>query len=215
MRGAGGIEFLSGLSRPRTAGAGRWGSGRRGRHQQRQAAKDIEGKIVNAHDGCLHKFGDRYYLYGTAYGKTDGFGKTNRYRCYSSPNLVSWKLEGDLLPSQTEGIYYRPYVVYHAQTRKYVLWYNWYTKPAERQYGVATSDRPQGPFTIQSEKVRVLRPYPGDFSLLVDDDGAAYLIYSSIAQDHAISIERLADDYLGSTQHNSGVLAKDCEARRW
>ena len=88
--------------------------------------RDIEGKIVDAHDGCLHKFGDRYYLYGTAYGKTDGFGKTNRYRCYSSPDLVSWKLEGNLLPHQTAGIYYRPYVIYNAKTRKYVLWYIWY-----------------------------------------------------------------------------------------
>ena len=65
--------------------------------------RDVEGKIIDAHDGCLHKFGDRYYLYGTAYGKTDGFGKTNRYRCYSSPDLVSWKLEGNLLPQQTAG----------------------------------------------------------------------------------------------------------------
>ncbi len=28
---------------------------------------DTDGKIVDAHDGCLHKFGDRYYLYGTAF----------------------------------------------------------------------------------------------------------------------------------------------------
>jgi hypothetical protein len=40
--------------------------------------------VVDAHDGCLHMFGDRYYLYGTAYGTTDGFNKNNRYRCYSS-----------------------------------------------------------------------------------------------------------------------------------
>lgn len=59
--------------------------------------RDTEGNILDAHDGCLQKFGDRYYLYGTAYGKTDGFGKANRYRCYSSPDLMSWKLEGDLL----------------------------------------------------------------------------------------------------------------------
>ena len=54
---------------------------------------------------------------------------------------------------QPEGIYYRPYVIYNARTRKYVLWYNWYKKTWDGQYGVATSDRPQGPFTIQSGKV--------------------------------------------------------------
>jgi len=47
--------------------------------------RDTDGKIVDAHDGCLHKFGDRYYLYGTAYG----FNKNNRYRCYSSVDLVT------------------------------------------------------------------------------------------------------------------------------
>ena len=88
--------------------------------------RDVEGKIVDAHDGCLHKFGDRYYLYGTGYGKTDGYQKTNRYRCYSSADLVTWKLEGNLLQRQPEAVYYRPYVIYNAKTRKYVLWYNWY-----------------------------------------------------------------------------------------
>ena len=85
--------------------------------------RDIDGNILDAHDGCLQKFGGRYYLYGTAYGKTDGFGTANRYRCYSSPDLVTWKLEGDLLKDPPAGVYYRPYVVYNARTtnRKFDL----------------------------------------------------------------------------------------------
>jgi hypothetical protein len=39
----------------------------------RKPRLDTEGKIVDAHDGCLQKFGDRYYLYGTAYGTTTPF----------------------------------------------------------------------------------------------------------------------------------------------
>ena len=39
----------------------------------------------------------------------------------------------------------------------------------------------------------------------MDDDARAYLIYSSIAEDHAISIERLSDDYLSSTKENGGT----------
>ena len=57
--------------------------------------RDADGNVLDAHDGCLCKFGGRHYLFGTAYGKADGFGKTNRYRCYSSPDLVRWTLEGD------------------------------------------------------------------------------------------------------------------------
>ena len=81
-----------------------------------------------------------------------------------------------------------------------MLWYNWYRKIWDGQYGVATSDRPQGPFTIDRDDVPLRRPAPGDLSLLVDDDATAYLIYTSIAQDHAISIEKLSADYLSSTQ---------------
>jgi len=69
--------------------------------------RDTDGKIVDAHDGCLQKFGDRYYLYGTAYGTTDGFNKNNRYRCYSSADLVTWKYEGELLEDPPDGVYYR------------------------------------------------------------------------------------------------------------
>lgn len=177
---------------------------------------DVNGNIVDAHDGCVQKFGDRYYLYGAAYGDTDGFGTTNHYQCYSSPDMVTWRLEGDMLQNAPTGVYYRPYVVYNAKTEKYVAWYNWYSTLWDGQFGVATSDTPNGPFTIQNTNVSVARSQTGDLNLMVDDDGAGYLIYTSALTastgDHAISIERLSDDYLSSTQQNSGVLATGCEA---
>jgi hypothetical protein len=83
--------------------------------------RDIEGTIIDAHDGCLHKFGNTYFFYGTTYGKSDGFGKSNYYRCYSSPDLVTWKLEGDVFQDPPPGVYYRPYVVYNVRRGKYVL----------------------------------------------------------------------------------------------
>ena len=174
--------------------------------------RDVNGNILDAHDGCLHKFADRYFLYGTAYGKTDGFGNSNHYCCYSSADLVAWKPEGELLNKPPKGVYYRPYVVYNAKTRKYVLWYNWYPTLWNGQYGVATSDTPQGPFVLHGANVRVSQPAPGDLGLFVDDDGTGYVIYTSIARDHGIFIERLSDDYLGSTQENSGLLGAGCEA---
>ena len=48
--------------------------------------RDIHGNILDAHDGCLEYFEGQFYLYGTRYGKTNGFGKTNRYVCFSSPD---------------------------------------------------------------------------------------------------------------------------------
>lgn len=178
----------------------------------RKPRLDTEGNIVDAHDGCLQKFGDRYYLYGTAYGTTDGFNKNNRYRCYSSADLATWKLEGELLQSPPDGVYYRPYVVHNKKTGKYVLWYNWYAILWEGQYGVATSDSPQGPFVIQNGNVKVSQAKPGDLNLMVDDDGTAYMIYTTIANKHSISVEKLAPDYLSSTLQNSGFLGEGSEA---
>ena len=173
----------------------------------------IEGDTVDAHDGRVIQFGDRYYWYGTAYGTTSGFTTANHYVCYSSDDLTRWKFEGRLLPDQAEGVYYRPHVIHHAASGKYVLWYNWYPKLWEGQFGVATSDTPTGPFTVVNPDVQMKHSDIGlgDFGLFVDDDQTAYLAYNTI-QDHQVSIERLAPDYLSSTLENGGFLAKHCEA---
>lgn len=176
--------------------------------------RDTQGNVIDAHDGCLRFFAGRYYLYGTAYGKTAGYTINSRYRVYSSSDLEHWTFEGELLKSPPDGVYYRPYVAYNALTRKYVLWYNWYRKLWDGQVGVATSDTPVGPFTIANDDVQLsqAKDRPGDGSLFVDEDNTAYFIYTAIAQDHSIRVERLTPDYLSSTGEVSPVLAKGCEA---
>jgi hypothetical protein len=173
---------------------------------------DATGAVMDAHDGCLKKFGNSFYLYGTAYTKTDGFTTANRYRSYSSTDLMSWQPHGDLLSAAPTGVYYRPYVIYNATTKKYVLWYNWYATLWNGQLGVATSDKPEGPFTIVNDNVKVVNSGPGDENLFVDDDGTAYLIYTSIDKGHGMSIEKLASDYLSSTQMTSGLIGQGVEA---
>jgi hypothetical protein len=183
--------------------------------------RDIAGEIIDAHDGCLQFFNGRYYLYGTAYGKTDGY-TNNSFRVYSSPDLAQWTLEGELLKERSEGIYYRPYVVFNPNTRRYVLWYNWYPKLWEGRVGVATSDTPWGPFTVVNPNLRItgFRPgetnlfgsRPGDGSLFVDEDGTGYYVYTSIGDGHAIRVVRLKPDYLGPIGKTSNVLATDAEA---
>lgn len=176
--------------------------------------RDVAGEIVDAHDGCLQFFAGRYYLYGTAYGHTAGFSINNRFRVYSSADLQQWRWEGELLAATPDGVYYRPYVVFNAQTRKYVLWYNWYPKLWDGQNGVATSDSPVGPFQIVNPNVQLsqAKAHPGDGSLFVDADGTGYFIYTTIGQGHAIRVEQLTPDYLGSAGKTSAVLAKNCEA---
>jgi hypothetical protein len=179
-----------------------------------QPRRDQHGVILDAHDGCLKYFDGRYYLYGTAYGNSAGYSINNRFRVYSSKNLKNWRFDGELLESPPDGVYYRPYVVYNASTRKYDLWYNWYPSLWEGKVGVAMSDTPTGPFKIVNTEVKV-QGYAdriGDGSLFVDDDGTGYFIYSVIGQNHTIRIKRLTRDYLGVTSDTSGALGVGCEA---
>ena len=174
--------------------------------------RDINGEIIDAHDGCMQFFEGRYYLYGTAYGTNDGYGTGNRYRVYSSPDLERWTSAGELLKRVPEGVYYRPYVVFNPYTRKYVLWYNWYPKLWDGQAGVATSDTPIGPFTIVNPNVHLSHPDPGDGSLFVDNDETGYYIYTALNEGGAVRVERLAPDYLAATGETSGILAMNTEA---
>lgn len=176
--------------------------------------RDVTGKIIDAHDGCLQFFDGKFYLYGTAYGTNDGYGTSNRYRVYTSPDLGEWTLVGDLLTNQPVGVYYRPYVVFNASTRKYVLWYNWYPKGWAGQEGIAVSDAPTGPFQIVTTNAleHVAELHPGDGSLFVDDDGKGYYIFTAIAENYSVRIVPLTPDYLGIIPEASPVLAQGAES---
>ena len=184
--------------------------------------RDSAGNILDAHDGCLKLFNGKYYLYGTRYGKADGWGKTNKYGVYSSPNLKDWTDEGVILNDLPEKPYYRPYVVYNGNTHKYVLWYN-----DDGRMGVATADRPEGPFTEQSSDVPLKHRDTGDLGLFVDNDGTGYVTYSyddggdykktfPISKEpiphHQIVVEQLTADYLGSTGRVTQPIAGNSEA---
>jgi hypothetical protein len=117
--------------------------------------RDTEGNIIDAHDGNILKAGSKFYWYGTAYGNTSGFLRSNYFQSYSSTDLTTWKKESPLLADAASGIYYRPHVIYNPATRKYVLWFNWYPKLWDGRYGVAVADNPAGPFRIVDSDVRV------------------------------------------------------------
>ncbi len=175
--------------------------------------RDVNGDIIDAHDGRVVAFGGTFYWYGTAYGNTSGFTRANSFRVYSSGDLVRWRPGGKLLAKAPEGVYYRPHVIYNARTRKYVLWYNWYPVLWKGQIGVAVSDSPAGPFIIHSTNVSLKYSNlgVGDLYLFADEDGTAYVSYNTI-EGHKISVEKLSPDYLSSTLENGGFLAEECEA---
>jgi hypothetical protein len=183
--------------------------------------RDANGDILDAHDGSLEFFDGQFYLYGTRYADSDGLSDSNRYVCYSSKDLVHWEFAGELLKDAPRRIYYRPYVKFNRLTHKYVLWYN-----ADNRFGVATADRPAGPFTIQNPDVSVKYSSQGvgDFGLYVSENGGGYIAYTALnlsqmndggsanLAHHRISVERLAPDYLSSTRENSGFIAGNVES---
>ena len=89
-------------------------------------------------------------------------------------------------------------MIYNDRTGKYVMWMHIddanYTKAS---VGVAVSDSPTGPFTYLYSK----RPHDcesRDMTIFKDDDGKAYLIYSS-EDNSELHIGPLTDDYLDVT----------------
>jgi len=186
---------------------------------------DSAGQIVTAHDGNIVQFapnGD-YHFYGMSYGGCQaqgcgkgacGFQDNHNVTLFTSPDLSqgSWVHQGNVLPvdARPAGIYFRPKVVYNPNTGLYVLWVNWLA--SRRDFGssaylVATSTTPVGPFTVVNDHVQTFYATGGDFDIFVDDDGEAYIIYTSLAIGHKISVEHLASDYLSSTLNNTGPIS--------
>jgi len=120
---------------------------------------DVDGDAIDAHDGEIQRFGNRYYLYGTSYGCGFEWQRPGSpfcgFKAYSSPDLEHWTDEGPLFDATTSywqsrcdsGTLscYRPHVAYNAATERYVLWMNSYD--VADGYHVLTSTSPTGPFT--------------------------------------------------------------------
>ncbi|MBD3346487.1 MAG: family 43 glycosylhydrolase [Chitinivibrionales bacterium] len=189
---------------------------------------DMDGNLIQAHGGGILYHNGIYYWYGeNKNGKTIEAGRA-RYRvdalgvnCYSSRDLITWNCEGtvlkpvpkdpshDLHPSK---VIERPKVVYNDRTGKYVMWMH--VDTADYLYaraGIAVSDSPTGPF----EYIDSMRPNgweSRDLTVFKDDDGSAYLIYSSndngdgtFRSNGTLHISLLTDDYLsqsGTFTHN-------------
>jgi len=173
---------------------------------------DVDGRPIQAHGGgILHDRGT-YYWFGenkdapnTATGKgllarIDAVGIS----CYSSKDLLRWKHEGVVLPAVKDdprhdlhpsGVIERPKVVYNAKTKTYVMWLHVDSADYKKaSAGVAVADRPTGPYRYLGS----VRPDGGesrDMTLFQDDDGKAYLVYSSEGN-ATMHVSLLSDDYL-------------------
>ncbi|PTR35296.1 glycosyl hydrolase family 43 [Luteibacter sp. OK325] len=194
------------------------------------ARVDDEGHPIDAHDGQIQRFGDRYYLYGTRYGCGFRWNDKKAPFCgfvvYSSSDLAHWRAEGPLFDATTpswqkrcDGSTYgcfRPHVVFNARTQRYVLWINSYEVAVG--YHVFTATTPTGPFVeAPLPKLAINRDQPpglnhGDHDVFVDHDGTAYLAYTDWRRKGDIAIEQLDESYLSGTGRYARVGLKATEA---
>ena len=171
---------------------------------------DTDGRPIQAHGGGILNVRDTWYWYGQNMdGPTTKNAKgTSRVdvigvSCYSSKDLYNWKNEGlalaavkdrpnhDLAPGN---VLERPKVVYNETTGKYVMWFHLDSENyAWAEAGVAIADTPTGPFRYLG-KTRPSGQELRDMTLFRDDDGRAYLIYTS-ENNETLHISLLSDDY--------------------
>ena len=160
--------------------------------------RDVEGSLMDVHDGNVIKIGDLFYWYGMGYQDCHlekglipprncpgiyqefghcGFRTDHAVNLYTSPDLEQWTFVTDIFPvgSRPDGIYFRPKVIYNKNTEKYVLWIN-HLAPASSPLAsypdarllVATAQSPSGPFSVVTEKAAIEISGGGDFNLMVD-----------------------------------------------
>ncbi len=170
---------------------------------------DSDGRPIQAHGGGILRVGDTWYWYGENKGAETTVNSRGTARtpligvsCYSSTDLYNWKHEGIVLGAVDEAghelnpanVLERPKVIYNDATGKYVMWFHLDSEDYSwARGGVAVSDSPTGPF----EYLGSMQPGGNmlrDMTLFKDDDGKAYLIYTS-ENNETIHISLLSDDY--------------------
>jgi beta-xylosidase len=145
-------------------------------------------------DPEVHVFEDRYYLYPTY---SDLYERQTFFEAFSSPDLVHWRREGRILDFvdvswSTHRAAWAPTVIERGGT-----YFMYFSAGDGAGIGVATSDRPSGPFRdalgvpLISEYIHGAQPI--DAHAFLDDDGQAYLYYGGWK--HA-NVVRLSPDML-------------------
>lgn len=126
---------------------------------------DSRGQVLSAHGGGILHHQGAYYWYGEHHRM--GFGNRVGVSCYRSADLCRWEYLGLALPKENlpecyrdQGVCERPKVLYCAATGKFVMWMHLDAEGyTHANAGVATADRPEGPFQV----LRIFRPIAHDY----------------------------------------------------
>ena len=182
---------------------------------------DSTGAILDCADSTYTFTESRWYAVCVSYGScvapvplgcsvmpdACGHRLDHNVSIFSSPDLSSgsWVFERLAFPhtARPRGILYRPHVVFNAATATWVLWCNIFDVGVFQGYFAATAPSIAGPYTVANPAINTTRTKCGDFDLLVDSDGAGYVIYTC---GHVMGVEELTADYLASTGRASALF---------
>jgi beta-galactosidase len=179
---------------------------------------DEKGDVINAHGGGVVYQNGKYYWFGEKRGASASEG----VNVYSSADLYNWKFENMALAQDAQDtssdiakgcVMERPKVIYNSVTKQYVMWFHLELKGkgySAARAAVAVSDKITGPYKF----VKSFRPNGNmsrDMTLFKDDDGAAYLVYSS-RENYDLRIAKLTDDFLSVTTKDTMLFSNHREA---
>ena len=139
---------------------------------------DDSGRHINAHGGGIMKYGDTYYGFVEHKADTTSSAMIG-VMCYASEDLVNWRNLGVALSVSDERgsdiergcILERPKVIYNQVTGKFCMWFHLELKGrgySAARYGVAVSDRPEGPYKFLYSQ----RANPGTYPVVPTADGS-------------------------------------------
>ncbi|GAB4816625.1 hypothetical protein N2152v2_003671 [Parachlorella kessleri] len=132
-------------------------------------------------------------------------------RCYSSVDLYNWKDEGLVLRAgdhpdlHASRVLERPKVLHNERDGSFVMWMHIDDAHYdEAKAGVARARSPTGPFEYLGSS-RPNRQMSRDMTVFKDDDGKAYLFYSS-EENQVMHVAQLAPNYLSVVTNYDRVL---------
>ena len=135
---------------------------------------DNRGIHINAHGGGVMAYKGTYYWYGEHKADSTSSALVG-VTCYKSKNLADWTYCGVALPVVDEKghdlergcVLERPKVIYCEKTKQFVMWFHLELKGhgySAARYGVAVSDKPEGPFRFLRSDRANANIYPLDFT---------------------------------------------------
>lgn len=129
----------------------------------------------------ITKIGDPFVMYDTASHKYYMYCTGGLFRCWSSETMKTWKEEGDSYQKTVKSFgtqkYWAPEVFEYRGT--YYMVYSAADDTGIMSIGLASSERPEGPYTDVSDTPLFSPGYSViDADLLFDEDGKIYLYYA-------------------------------------